>query len=79
VSGLALLGVGLGGKLSRRRRGLMGLLLGGVFALVLFLPGCGSTSTTTTTTGTPAGTYSVTVNATSGNATRSTLVTLVVQ
>jgi hypothetical protein len=79
ASGLALLGVGLGGKLSRRRRFLMGLLLGGLFALSLFLPGCGSSSTTTTTTGTPAGTYAVTVNAVSGNATRSTVVTLVVQ
>jgi len=79
VSGLALLGVGLGGKLSRRRRFLMGLFLGALFTLILFLPGCGSSSTTTTTTGTPAGTYSVTVNAISGNATRSTLVTLKVQ
>jgi len=79
VSGLALLGVGLGGKRSRQRRLLMGVFLGGFFALILFLQGCGSTSTTTTTTGTPAGTYSVTVNAASGNATRSTVVTLVVQ
>jgi len=79
VSGLALLGVGLGGKLSRQRRLLMGLLLSGFFALILFQAGCSSTSTTTTTTGTPAGTYAVTVNAASGSATRSTLVTLVVQ
>jgi hypothetical protein len=77
VSGLALLGVGLGGK--RQRRRLTALLLGGFFALILFLPSCGSTKTTTTTTGTPAGTYTVTVNAVSGNATRSTVVTLVVQ
>ncbi len=79
VSGLALLGAGLGGKRSRRRRWLMGLCLGAIFALILFLAGCGSKSTTTTTTGTPAGTYSVTVSATSGSATRSTVVTLVVQ
>jgi hypothetical protein len=79
VSGLALLGVGLGGKTSRRRRLLMGLLLGGLFALIMFLPACGSGTTTTTTTGTPAGTYAVTVNAVSGNATRTTVVTLVVQ
>ena len=78
VSGLALLGVGLGGKTSRRRRVLMGLLLG-VFALILFLPGCGSSATMTTTTGTPAGTYAVTINAVSGSATRTTVVTLVVQ
>jgi hypothetical protein len=79
VSGLALLGVGLGGKRSRQRRWLMGLFLGAIFALIAFLAGCGSSSTTTTTTGTPAGTYSVTVSATSGSATRSTVVTLVVQ
>jgi len=79
VSGLALLGVGLCGKGSRRRRWLMGLLLASLFALILFLPACGTTATTTTTTGTPAGTYVVTVNAVSGNATRSTVVTLVVQ
>jgi hypothetical protein len=79
VSGLALFGVGLGGKTSRRRRLLMGLLLGGLFALIMFLPACGSSSTTTTTTGTPAGTYAITVNAVSGNATRTTVVTLVVQ
>jgi hypothetical protein len=79
VSGLALLGLRLGGKLSRPRRLLMGMLLCGFFALIAFQPGCGSSSHTTTTTGTPAGTYAVTVNAVSGSATRSTVVTLVVQ
>jgi hypothetical protein len=79
VSGLALLGVGFGGKISGRRRLLMGLLLGGLFTLIMFLPACGSGTTTTTTTGTPAGIYAVTVNAVSGNATRTTVVTLVVQ
>jgi hypothetical protein len=79
VSGLTLLGVGLGGKLSGKRRLLMGLMLTGFFALIVFQAGCGSSSHSTTTTGTPAGTYTVTVNATSGSATRSALVTLVVQ
>jgi hypothetical protein len=80
VSGLALLGVGLGGKRSRTRRALTGLLLAGFFGLALFQAGCGSSKHTTTTTGTPAGTYPVTINATSGtNATRSTVVTLVVE
>ncbi len=80
VSGLALLGVGLGGKRSRRRRLLLGVLLGGFFALIVFQAGCGSSSHTTTTTGTPAGTYPVTINATSGtNATRTAVVTLVVE
>jgi hypothetical protein len=77
VSGLTLLGVGLGSK--RKRRLLMGLLTVGLFALILLLPGCHTAATVTTTTGTPAGTYSVTVNAVSGNATRTTVVTLVVQ
>jgi hypothetical protein len=53
--------------------------MGGFFALVIFQAGCGSSTTTTTTTGTPAGTYPVTVNAVSGSATRTTVVTLVVQ
>ena len=80
VSGLALLGLRLGGKRSRQRRILMGLLLGGFFALILFQPACGSSSHSTLTTGTPAGTYPVTINATSGSsATRSTVVTLVVR
>jgi hypothetical protein len=79
VSGLALLGVGLGGKTSRRRRLLMGLLLAALFAPIVFLPGCHGTAPVTTTTGTPAGTYPVTINAVSGGATRTTVVTLVVQ
>jgi hypothetical protein len=42
--------------------------------------GCGdSTSSKTTTTGTPAGTYTITVNATSGSVSRSGTVQLVVQ
>lgn len=80
LSGLALLGVGIGRKASRQRRVLMGVLLGGVFSMVLFQAACGSKHSTTTTTGTPAGTYTVTVNATSGtNGVHSTVVTLVVQ
>ena len=79
VSGLALLGVGLGGKRTRLRRLLIGLLLGALFTLIMFLPACSSSSTTTTTTGTPAGTYAVTISAVSGSATRSTVVALVIQ
>jgi hypothetical protein len=79
VSGLALLGVGIGGKKSRRRRVLMGMLLACFFALVVFQMGCGSSSTTSTTSGTPAGTYNLTVTATSGAATRTQQIVLVVQ
>jgi hypothetical protein len=77
VSGLALLGVGMGA--GRKRRLLMGLLLTGFFLLILFQPACSSTQQITTTTGTPAGTYLVTVTATSGSATRNATVTLIVQ
>jgi beta-propeller repeat-containing protein/uncharacterized protein DUF11 len=76
VVGLAFLGAGFGRKKNRKR---LGLMLGMVFAFAMFLPGCGSTSSITTTTGTPAGTYAITVSATSGTAVRTTTVTLVVQ
>jgi hypothetical protein len=79
VSGMAFLGLGIGGTKSHRRRLLMGLMLVGFFSLVFFQAGCGSSSTTSTTTGTPAGTYTLTVNATSGTATRTTTETLIVQ
>jgi Domain of unknown function DUF11/Beta-propeller repeat len=77
VSGLALLGVGIGG--SRKRRVLMAILLAGFFSLIVFQPACSSSQQVSTTTGTPAGTYVVTVTATSGSATRNAVVTLVVQ
>jgi hypothetical protein len=79
VSGLALLGFGVGGKRSRKRRWLLGLALGGFLTLMLLQAGCGNSTTTTTTTGTPAGTYTLTVSATSGTATRTTTVQLIVQ
>jgi hypothetical protein len=76
VSGLALLGMGLGGK---KRRLLMGALLGAFLSLLVFQAGCGTKAATSTTTGTPAGTYVVTVTATSGAASRTATVQLVVQ
>jgi hypothetical protein len=82
VSGLVLLGVGIGGmgkKMSRQRRGLLGVILGGFFALILLQVGCGSSKSKPITTGTPAGTYSITVTATSGSATRTQPIQLVVQ
>ena len=81
VTGLALFGAGLGAG-SRKRKALMAVLLVGFFGLIFFQPGCGGKSSTTTVTGTPAGTYIVTVSATSGAsnaAVRTTTVTLVVQ
>ncbi|MGH9528768.1 MAG: hypothetical protein ACRD2S_02490, partial [Terriglobales bacterium] len=79
ISGMAFLGLGFGVKMSRKRRVLIGLLLGGFFAMILFQAGCGSSSTTSTTTGTPAGTYLIAIDATSGSASRTTAVTLIVQ
>jgi uncharacterized repeat protein (TIGR01451 family) len=79
VSGLALVGVGIGGKMSARRRVLMGAVLAGFFALVLFQLGCGTSPSVTTTTGTPAGTYTIPVNAVSGSVTRTTPITITVQ
>jgi uncharacterized repeat protein (TIGR01451 family) len=78
VFGLVGLGMSMG-RVSRTRRALMGLLLSAFFALIVFQAGCGSSATTTSTVGTPAGTYVVTVTATSGDATRTQTVTLVVQ
>jgi hypothetical protein len=76
LSGLALVGTGV----SRKRK----LLLCTTFAILLgtitFQSACGyGTKNTSSTTGTPAGTYPITINATSGSATRSTVVNLVVQ
>jgi uncharacterized repeat protein (TIGR01451 family) len=81
VSGLAFLSLGVGGiTLSRRRRVVLGMLIGAFVTFMLILPGCGSSSkTTTTTTGTPAGTVSFNITATSGSATRSQALTLNVQ
>jgi len=55
------------------------MLLGCFFALIVFQMGCSSSSTTNTTTGTPAGTYNLTMTATSGAATRTQQIVLVVQ
>ena len=79
LTGLAFLGIGIGRRI-KRRRGLMGSLLFLVLApLLLLQPACGGHSSTTTTTGTPAGTYTITVSATSGSFSQTTPITLVVQ
>ena len=77
--GLTFLGLSIGGKMSRTRRVIMGLLVGAFFALVLFQAGCGSKGSTTTTSGTPAGTYNVIVTGTSGSVSRNTTLVLTVQ
>jgi hypothetical protein len=67
VSGLAFLGLGVGSAMSRKRRVLLGLLIGTFFVLIFLQAGCGSSSSgTTTTTGTLAGKYSFLITASSG-------------
>jgi len=74
VSGLAMLGAGV----TRKRRLLLGLFFALVLGTVALQAGCGSSSSTTsTTTGTPAGTYTIVINA-SSVAVRSTTVQLTV-
>ena len=68
LSGWALLGVGVGGKMARRRRALLAVMLTGFFALIVLQAGCSSSKSTNVTTGTPAGTYPLTITATSGSA-----------
>jgi hypothetical protein len=79
IAGIALLGAGFSRKRFRQPWILRLFLMFAITSLVFFQPACGSSKTTTTTTGTPAGTYTVTLNATSGTITRSTVVTLIVQ
>jgi hypothetical protein len=76
ISGLAVIGTGI----SRKRRVLLGIFFSMFVGMVLLQAGCGSSKRNTiTTTGTPAGTYTVTVNATSGSATRTSTVQLTVK
>jgi hypothetical protein len=76
LSGLALIGSGV----SRKRRWLLAMTFAVLLSGVVLQSACSSSrSNTSSTTGTPAGTYAITINATSGNATRSTVVQLVVK
>jgi len=77
IPGLTLLGVGAGGD--RRRRRMMGIFFAGaLFALLLLQPACSTTTTQAPVSGTPAGTYKITVTATSGSDTKSGIITLTV-
>jgi trimeric autotransporter adhesin len=77
LAGMTLLGVSFGS----RRKKVLGMLL--VFLMasgLLFLASCSSSSSTKSTgnPGTPAGTYTVTVTATSGSTTLTTPFTVTV-
>ncbi len=77
LPGLTLLGVGVGGD--RRRRRMVGILLFcALFGLLLLQPACSKSSSQTPVSGTPSGTYTITVTATSGSDTKSQNVTLLV-
>ncbi len=79
VVGLAFVGLGVGAQFTRRRRVFGGLLFLALMTLLLLLPACGGHSSSSTTTGTPAGTYTINVSATSGSFSQTTPITLVVQ
>jgi len=67
VPGMALLGVGSGGtRWGKKSRVLALLALSVLFALILLQPSCSSAKTQPTVAGTPSGTYSLTITATSG-------------
>jgi uncharacterized repeat protein (TIGR01451 family) len=77
VPGLALIGIGMGRDRRRRRLGLFLLCL--ISALILLQPACsGGNNTQPPPTGTPAGTWPITVTATSGSDTKSAGISLVV-
>ena len=77
VGGLSLLGLGLGAGYKRRRR-LVGALLGLLAGIILLQAACGSSSSPTTTGGTPAGTYTITITGSSGTVSHNTTVQLIV-
>ena len=77
IGGLSLLGLGVGAS-TRRRRWLVGTLLGFVAGLILLQAACGNSSSTTPTGGTPAGTYTITITGSSGSASHNQKVTLIV-
>jgi len=75
VPGLALLGAGIGG---RRRRLMGGLFLLSLLPLLMMLPACSGTTTQPVVSGTPAGTYTIVLTATSGSDTKNKSFTLTV-
>ncbi len=77
IPGLTLLGVGVGG--GKRKRRILGILMFcALFGLLLLQPACGGKTTQAPVSGTPAGIYTITVNASSGSDTKSQNITLAV-
>jgi Beta-propeller repeat/Domain of unknown function DUF11 len=76
LPGMALLGLGTRDK---RRRRILGLIaLCAVFGLILLVPACSHGTTQVPASGTPAGTYTITITASSGGDSKSASVTLTV-
>ena len=75
--GFFLIGGSIVPTLSRRRLACL-LIFGATAAGLVFLQGCGGSNTSTSSPGTPAGAYTVTVNAVSGSIQHSTQLTLMV-
>lgn len=70
---MAVFGIGA----DRRRRKVLGILmLCTIFALLILLPACSHSTTQTPVTGTPAGTSTITVTASSGTDSKSKVITL---
>jgi len=80
IPGMAVLGLGTRGKRGKAKLSrVLGLLsLSVLFALVLLQPSCSSGKTQPTVSGTPTGTYSLTVTATSGTLSQSQPISLTV-
>lgn len=79
VPGMALLGVGSGRGRRKKTSRLLGMLgLSVLFALILLQPSCSGGTTLPTVSGTPSGTYSLTMTATSGTFTQSQAFSLTV-
>jgi Beta-propeller repeat/Domain of unknown function DUF11 len=79
LCGLAFIGVGRHKRSGGKARVLGGLLFLVLMTLLLLQPACGGSSSSTTTTGTPAGTYTVVITATSGTFSQTTPISLTVQ
>jgi hypothetical protein len=82
LPGIALVGAGFAGSRKRKLGFALGLVL--LLSMMLMLAGCGGGGSSSNnggggTQGTPAGTYNVTVTATSGSTAHTTSVSLTVQ